>query len=161
MFGLALEGNLYFTNHRCCCPFAVSKTWIQGLDLDLFGTANLMNMFAGYKGQPRFFEVIALGGFGWTHAFGTATRYNGINSKIAFDFAFHADACKIAQTIGDGVERRVVFQIPVGGFKAMEMQPSGKICTSEDAYVPFGFARLYLVTRRGEGLTELCRGGIT
>ena len=94
VFGLALDANVYFKNHKNCCPFAVSKTWIQGLDIDLLGTANLMNMFKGYTGQPRFFEVIALGGFGWTHAFGTVDKYNGINSKIAFDFAVNLGSKK-------------------------------------------------------------------
>jgi len=88
VFGLALDANLYFNAHKKDCPLYATKTFVQGLDVDLLGTANLMNMFAGYKGQPRFFEIIALGGFGWTHAFGVK-KTNAINSKVGLDFALN------------------------------------------------------------------------
>ncbi len=35
----------------------------------LFGTVNLGNLFMGYKGVPRFFEVEGVIGAGWLHAF--------------------------------------------------------------------------------------------
>ena len=35
----------------------------------LFGTVNLGNLFAGYKGIPRFFELEGVIGAGWLHAF--------------------------------------------------------------------------------------------
>jgi outer membrane protein OmpA-like peptidoglycan-associated protein len=35
----------------------------------LFGTVNLSNLFMGYKGIPRFFEVEGVIGAGWLHAF--------------------------------------------------------------------------------------------
>ena len=89
VFGLALDANLSFNAHKKSSPFHYSKTFVQGLDVDLLGTANLMNMFAGYKGQPRKFEIIALGGFGWTHGFGTGEKANAINSKVALDFALN------------------------------------------------------------------------
>jgi outer membrane protein OmpA-like peptidoglycan-associated protein len=88
VFGLALDANMYFKARKNDNLYAYSKTFVQGLDVDLLGTANLMNLFAGYKGQPRKFEIIALGGFGWTHAFG-GQRANAINSKIALDFALN------------------------------------------------------------------------
>ena len=89
VFGLALDGNVYFKNHSHNCPFKIGMTFIQAFDVDLLGTANLMNLFAGYKGQPRKFEIIALGGFGWTHGFGVGTKANAINSKVALDFALN------------------------------------------------------------------------
>ena len=88
VFGLAIDANMYFKARKNDNLYAYSKTFVQGLDVDLLGTANLMNLFAGYKGQPRFFEIIALGGFGWTHAFG-GERANAINSKVALDFALN------------------------------------------------------------------------
>ena len=88
VFGLAVEANMYFNALKKTSPFYATKTFVQGLDVDLFGTANLMNLFAGYQGQPRKFEIIALGGFGWTHAFG-GQRANAINSKVALDFALN------------------------------------------------------------------------
>ena len=35
----------------------------------LFGTVNLSNLFMGYKGMPRVFDVEAVIGAGWLHAF--------------------------------------------------------------------------------------------
>lgn len=86
VFGLAAEGNIYFESEP---KYLNTKTFIDALDVNLYGTANLMNLFAGYKGQPRCFEIIALGGFGWTHVFGVNEKVNGINSRVALDFAFN------------------------------------------------------------------------
>ena len=92
VFGLALDGNVYFKNHSHSCPFKMGMTFVQAFDVDLLGTANLMNLFGGYKGEPRLFEVIALGGFGWTHV--TALeKTNGVNSKIGLDLALNL-GCK-------------------------------------------------------------------
>ena len=87
---------VYFKNHSHDCPFKLGMTFIQAFDVDLLGTANLMNLFAGYKGEPRLFEVIALGGFGWTHVC-PLEKTNGINSKVGFDFAFNLGAKKAWQ----------------------------------------------------------------
>ena len=92
VFGLALDGNVYFKNHNHDCPFKMGMTFIQAFDVDLLGTANLMNLFGGYKGEPRFFEVIALGGFGWTHVC-ALEKTNGINSKVGVDLALNL-GCK-------------------------------------------------------------------
>ena len=35
----------------------------------MFGTVNLGNLFAGYAGKPRFFELEGVIGAGWLHAF--------------------------------------------------------------------------------------------
>ena len=35
----------------------------------MFGTVNLSNLFGGYKGMPRFFELEGVIGAGWLHAF--------------------------------------------------------------------------------------------
>ena len=107
VFGLALDGNVYFKNHSHKCPFKMGMTFIQAFDVDLLGTANLMNLFAGYKGEPRTFEVIALGGFGWTHV--TALeKTNGINSKVGFDFALNFGGKKQWQVY---LEPSLVYQL--------------------------------------------------
>lgn len=87
VFGVALEADAYFNAHKSDCAYQVSKTFINGLDVNLLGTANLMNLFAGYKGEPRAFEVIALGGFGWGHAFPVDNDF--VNTKVALDFAYN------------------------------------------------------------------------
>lgn len=87
VFGVALEADAYFNAHKSDCAYQVSKTFVNGLDVNLLGTANLMNLFAGYKGEPRAFEVIALGGFGWGHAFPSDEDF--VNTKVALDFAYN------------------------------------------------------------------------
>ena len=124
VFGLALDANLYFNAHKKACEFRASKTFVEGLDVDLLGTANLMNLFAGYKGQPRFFEIIALGGFGWTHGFNIYTpnpinralnipsspikKVNAINSKVALDFALNLGEKKAWQVY---IEPALVYEL--------------------------------------------------
>ena len=110
VFGLALDANLYFNAVKKTSPFRFSKTFVQGLDVDLLGTANLMNLFAGYKGEPRFFEIIALGGFGWTHAFNmyNVKKVNSINSKVGLDFALNLGEKKAWQVY---IEPSLVYQL--------------------------------------------------
>lgn len=95
VFGLAADAEVFFkTNDKF---YAGSKTFIEALDVNLLGTFNLSNLFAGYPGEPRAFEVIALGGFGWEHDFNHLPRTNGLNSKVALDFAFNLGANKAWQ----------------------------------------------------------------
>ena len=95
VFGLAADADLYF---KCNDKYyAGSKTFINALDLNLLGTFNLSNLFAGYQGEPRAFELIALGGFGWEHGFNHMSKVNGLNSKVALDFAFNLGAAKAWQ----------------------------------------------------------------
>jgi outer membrane protein OmpA-like peptidoglycan-associated protein len=77
--------------------YSGSKTFIEAMDVNLLGTFNLSNLFAGYPGEPRAFELIALGGFGWEHDFNHLPRTNGLNSKVALDFAFNLGAAKALQ----------------------------------------------------------------
>lgn len=95
VFGLAADAEVFFkTNDKF---YAGSKTFIEALDVNLLGTFNLSNLFAGYPGEPRAFELIALGGFGWEHDFNHLPRTNGLNSKVALDFAFNLGANKAWQ----------------------------------------------------------------
>ena len=114
VFGLALDANLYFNAHKKACEFRASKTFVEGLDVDLLGTANLMNLFAGYKGEPRFFEIIALGGFGWTHGFNIigVKKVNAINSKVALDFALNLGEKKAWQVY---IEPSLVYALQSWG----------------------------------------------
>ena len=95
VFGLALDADMHFKSNDKWN--AGSKTFVEDLNVDLLGTFNLSNLFAGYPGEPRAFEVIALGGFGWSHGFNHASKANGINSKVALDFAFNLGAAKAWQ----------------------------------------------------------------
>lgn len=86
VFGLALDASAYFNAHKSDCVYK-NQTAVSAVEANLLGTANLMNAFAGYKGEPRFFEVIALGGFGWLHAI--PSDADAVTTKVALDFAFN------------------------------------------------------------------------
>ena len=95
VFGLALDADMYFKSNEKWN--AGSKTFVEGINADLLGTFNLSNLCAGYPGEPRAFEVIALGGFGWTHGFNHVSKANAMNSRVALDFAFNLGADKAWQ----------------------------------------------------------------
>jgi len=97
VFGLALDVDAYFANKQKGMygkgkSMVGSKTFINGTAFDLMTTWNLMNAFAGYQGQPRTFEVIALVGGGYTRDW--ARKEGGINAKAAIDFAMNLGADK-------------------------------------------------------------------
>ena len=93
VFGLAVEGNAYFSNK----PWHSTGTAVRATNVSLLGTVNLSNLFGGYKGEPRAFEVSALYGLGWMHVFTnnkavenlTSGQRNRMTSKAALDFAFN------------------------------------------------------------------------
>ena len=62
VYGLSVEGNTIFglTN---------SATVVDQLNVTLMNNVNLNNLFAGYKGEPRKFEIVARAGAGWGHTF--------------------------------------------------------------------------------------------
>ena len=95
VFGLAIDADTHFKSNNKWN--GGSKTFLEDIDVDLMGTFNLSNLFAGYQGEPRAFELIALGGFGWSHAFNHINKANGINSRVALDFAFNLGAAKAWQ----------------------------------------------------------------
>ena len=93
VFGLAVEGNAYFSNK----PWHSTGTAVRATNVSLLGTVNLSNLFGGYKGEPRAFEVSALYGLGWMHVFTnnkvvenlTSGQRNRMTSKAALDFAYN------------------------------------------------------------------------
>lgn len=93
VFGIALDLGSEMNAHKSDCPAKLgNKTFFNNVEANLLGTANLMNLFAGYKGEPRTFEVIALGGFGWTHDF--PSDNDRVNTKLALDFAYNFGGAK-------------------------------------------------------------------
>ena len=81
VFGLVLDAQAYFNTEK-------NMVAVRSFDVNVLGSANLMNAFAGYKGEPRFFEISALGGFGWTHNNGSDI-YNGLDSRVGLNFALN------------------------------------------------------------------------
>ena len=98
VFGLAVEGNAYFSNK----PWHSTGTFVRATNVSLLGTVNLSNWFGGYKGEPRVFEVSALYGLGWMHVFTNNKQFekyteyqrNRMTSKAALNFAFNFGAEK-------------------------------------------------------------------
>ena len=128
VFGLALDVNAYFANKdveagklNTKSTFG-SKTLINATDFDLMTTWNLNNLFAGYKGEPRTFELIALVGGGYSRNW--AAHDGGINAKAAIDFAFNLGANKAWQVyIEPGVvlgEPAVAWANPFNRFTGVD-----------------------------------------
>ncbi len=95
--GFAVEGNAYFSDHCSAHGFPQSKTVVRYMNAGVIGTVNLNNWFAGYKGEPRTFEVIPVAGLGWGHTFGAGKTYNALTSKAGIDFAFNLGSNKAWQ----------------------------------------------------------------
>ena len=93
-FGVAFDANAYFESNDK--SLMKSRTFIDAMNIDALGTLNLSNFFGGFIGQTRRVELIALGGFGWTHQFGLS-RANGINSKVALDLAINFGRSRAVQ----------------------------------------------------------------
>ena len=94
VFGVALEADAYHFHNGAC--YQNPKTFVDIFNVNALGTFNLTNLFGGYTGSPRFFEVVGLYGLGWGHVFGVE-KANGITSKVAVDFAFNLGADKAWQ----------------------------------------------------------------
>ena len=112
VFGLAADVDLYFLSKEDSKSMMGTKTFIDNMNVDLMGTFNLSNLFAGYPGEPRTFEVIGLAGLGWSHGFGQAWKVNAINGKAALDFAFNLGADKAWQIY---IEPAVIYGLETYG----------------------------------------------
>lgn len=87
IFGLQLDAQMQMDAHKKDCEYVGSKTFIQNVTAGLNGTWNFSNIFCGYKGQPRCFEVIGVTGLGWGHAFNS--DFDGVYAKGGVDFAMN------------------------------------------------------------------------
>lgn len=59
---------------------SMSRTAFDDLNLGALGKINLNNLFFGYNGEPRLFEVEGIAGFGWGHDF--------MNSGYGYDRSY-------------------------------------------------------------------------
>lgn len=111
VFGLVAEGNAYLNDRAQAGQAHIHahelvdghNTAFKFVNVNLLSKVNLSNLFGGYKGEPRAFEVSALYGFGWLHGFGgfegsgADPFANGLTSKAALDFALNLGAAKALQ----------------------------------------------------------------
>jgi OOP family OmpA-OmpF porin len=76
------------------------RTAFDHANLNLLGGLNLMNLFGGYKGSPRVFEIEALGGIGVGHVFGckdadgSMAHKNYMTSKFGLNLGFNIGKAK-------------------------------------------------------------------
>lgn len=71
---------------------SMSKNAFDDLNLGLLGKINLNNLFCGYNGQPRLFEVEGIAGFGWGHDFmnsGYGSDLSYMVSRFGASFNFN------------------------------------------------------------------------
>lgn len=72
-----------------------SKTAFDNTNVSLLTSVNLSNLFAGYWGTPRLFEIETVAGLGWLHYAqnGDGDR-NSISSKLGLNFNFNLGEAK-------------------------------------------------------------------
>lgn len=86
-----------------------SSTMIDASDISLIGRMNLMNLFVGYEGMPRPFEIETVTGLGWLHHYmngGGDTDDLSARVGLNFNFNLGEDA---AWTFG--IKPAVVFNL--------------------------------------------------
>jgi outer membrane protein OmpA-like peptidoglycan-associated protein len=72
--------------------FMPSATAFDASDVSLLGRVNLMNLFGGYNGKPRVFEIEALAGLGWLHYYqnsGLGDDQNALSTRLGLNLNFN------------------------------------------------------------------------
>ncbi|MBD5209984.1 MAG: OmpA family protein [Bacteroidales bacterium] len=95
VFGLGVEGEA--TINTSSWTGVKSVTTIDHSYVGLFGTLNFMNMFAGYNGAPRVFEIEGVLGAGWLHSYYPESVTEDGNSwatKAGLNFNFNLGESK-------------------------------------------------------------------
>lgn len=102
VFGTDLQGMGYVNTTN-------SSTMIDASEVSLVARMNLMNLFAGYEGMPRPFEIETATGLGWLHHYMDGPGdTNDLSARVGlnFNFNFGDDA---AWTFG--IKPAVVFNL--------------------------------------------------
>lgn len=100
VFGLGVEGEWTVNTSSWNKPVsyvwgAHSNTIIDHQMVGMFGAFNLSNLFGGYAGAPRFFEVEALMGAGWLHGYKAGDNDdNSWYTKAGMNFNFNLGESK-------------------------------------------------------------------
>ena len=100
-----------------------SKNFFAGQYVGAFATLNLMNLFGGYNGTPRTFEIEVQGGLGWLHYYYSKSvqglkDLNSFGTKLGLNFNFNVGSTK-AWVIGI----RPYVQYDLTGLGASETEP--------------------------------------
>jgi OmpA-OmpF porin, OOP family len=105
VYALAVQGQTGFNYDKLGTMFpesnfGKSKTAFDATQVMLLNKFNLSNLFCGYNGEPRFFEVEAYFGAGYTHFYLNGADNNGLDgfsSKTGLNFNFNLGEAKAWQ----------------------------------------------------------------
>ena len=93
IFGLGIQGMGYVNT-------SASKTAFDASEVSLLGKVNLMNLFGGYMGEPRIFEIETLTGIGWLHYYQNGPGdTNSRSTRLGLNLSFNLGEEK-AWTLG-------------------------------------------------------------
>ena len=158
VFGLAVEGNAYFSNK----PWHSTGTAVRATNVSLLGTVNLSNLFGGYKGEPRAFEVSALYGLGWMHVFTnnkavenlTSGQRNRMTSKAALDFAYNFGSQKqwqvyVEPSINFAFLGKAYSKVPVAGTVVSHDVPYGYKAVAQDGQPAYNINNSFVQLNAG------------
>lgn len=109
---------------------------VRGLYVGLNGLLNLTNLFCGYNGSPRTFEVSAVAGPGWVHTFipNNEDNYNNhLGAKTGLNLAFNLGKAK-AHTLS--INPSVLWNLSVPGNKYGQLAFNKK---GAELYVGVGY----------------------
>lgn len=127
VFGLNVDAGVTFNDHanghiNGIVNHFASHAVVNTVNIGLNGTVNLMNLFGGYKGSPRLFEVSTVTGLGWSHIYNKTTGITNtldddeLIAKTGADFAFNLGKKKAWQVYA---EPSVVWNLTNSAFDAV------------------------------------------
>ena len=92
-FRLGLDGTAYINDNA---RGGHNPLAIEHVNVAMLGNFNLSNIFGGYKGAPRKFEVEAVAGPGWFHSFipGKNADTNAMSVKFGANFLLNLGSSK-------------------------------------------------------------------
>ena len=85
VIGFEVEGQVFINDNNIG---RWTNTFVKGTNLGVNNTININNLFAGYKGTPRIFEVKTNTGLGWLHKWNSGGD-NALTAKTGLDFLFN------------------------------------------------------------------------
>ncbi len=99
-FGLGVDAEWTFNTSSWFEDQVKSWNVVDHQYVGVFGSVNLMNAFAGYKGTPRLFELELTAGTGWLHAYNPSKNFKGgwdgntWANKVGLNFNFNLGETK-------------------------------------------------------------------
>lgn len=82
-FGVQAEGIAILNDNH----FSDLKNTVKATNVGINGIFNLTNIFKGYNGTPRVFEIKTATGLGWMYAWNTSNNF--LTAKTGLDLAFN------------------------------------------------------------------------